>query len=243
MKPQAILRSEELLASTASSWTPITGRGYSIAERWLVRFCDGSTAFVKHAVNEHLAESLRAEHRIYAVEADFLPRLVGWDDSGLPILLLEDLSGDAVWPPPWSPDGIAAVLHALTEIASFRGPKSLVRLEDDDTPGWVEVAVDPKPFLSLGVRSTRWLDESLPTLLDATAETPLSGNALVQWTCAATTSASVTGEQFCSTGIKPYSATHSLTWPSGCPASRLKVALHPKRSLKTSLASARSQPS
>ena len=79
----------------------IHGGGYTLMEHWLVEL-DDERAFAKIAVDEPTAGYVRDEYRVYsAVEASFMPRLVGWDDDGKrPILVLEDLTG-AHWPPPW----------------------------------------------------------------------------------------------------------------------------------------------
>lgn len=181
MQPDAIRQAERVLGRTAESWSPIVGRGYSIAERWIVRMADGTSVFVKHAVDEQTAEALRAEHRVYAtVKGSFLPCLLGWEDEGmLPVLVLEDLSAGATWPPPWSAPSVAAVVSTLAELAADRPPEGLVRLEDDQTPGWPEVAADPDPFLQLNLCSYQWLETVLPTLLSASATTPLKGEALL----------------------------------------------------------------
>ena len=80
-------------------------RGFTAAERWVVRLSDGSSRFVKIAAGNRTAAWLRAEYRVYSqLDAAFLPQLLGWsDDARSPVLVLEDLS-DAQWPPPWEPE-------------------------------------------------------------------------------------------------------------------------------------------
>jgi hypothetical protein len=179
MKPAAVVRAEALLGAEAASWTRAAG-GYTHNERWIVRFDDGGSAFVKGAVDEMSGEWLRAEYRVYReVRGNFLPRLIGWDGGDPPVLVIEDLSaGD--WPPPWSRADIDAVLAALAEIAVTPPPASLPRAEEWREAGsWEAVARDPDPFLSLGLCSRAWLDASLPALLTATEATPFAGDALV----------------------------------------------------------------
>ncbi len=96
-------------------------RGYTPAERWVVRLSDGSSAFVKGAVDGGTAGGLRTEHRVYStIEAGYLPESIGWDDDGVsPVLLLEDLSS-AYWPPPWRPGDVELVLDALAKVRSKR---------------------------------------------------------------------------------------------------------------------------
>ena len=106
-------RLANLIGRQPASWSSV-GRGYTPAERWVVAFDDGSTAFVKIGVTPDTSEWLRVEHRMYSrTEASWLPEFVGWDDDGdAPILVLENLSG-ARWPPPWEPGNVDAVLKAL----------------------------------------------------------------------------------------------------------------------------------
>ena len=69
---------------------------------WCVELADGRRAFVKVALDEAAAEWLRQEHRVYsAVEAPFIPELLGWHDGEQTLLAIADLS-DAHWPPPWT---------------------------------------------------------------------------------------------------------------------------------------------
>jgi hypothetical protein len=61
----------------------LTGRGYTLIERWLVELPDGSRAFAKLAVDEPTAGFLRDEQRVYeGLQAGYLPRLLRWDDDG-----------------------------------------------------------------------------------------------------------------------------------------------------------------
>src|SRR5205823_14944321 len=72
--------------------------GYTTADRFSVELANGSRAFVKSAVEPLLADWLRREYEVYAaLEASFIPKLLGWDDDGeRALLVLEDLS-DAEW--------------------------------------------------------------------------------------------------------------------------------------------------
>jgi Ser/Thr protein kinase RdoA (MazF antagonist) len=125
---------------------------------------------------------LRKEHRIYRdVAGPYMPRLVGWDADGQhPLLALEALV-DVHWPPPWSSDDVAAVREALAQIAATPPPSDLPRAEDllDPLSDWETVRDDPDPFLSTGLVSRTWLEESWPTLRLAAAEAPVAGDALL----------------------------------------------------------------
>src|SRR5262249_57464010 len=72
--------------------------GLSAARRFVVRFADGSSAFVKAAVDDSTEGWLRTEYEILSsVEGSFVPRLLAWMDDQRPVLLVEDLGG-AHWP-------------------------------------------------------------------------------------------------------------------------------------------------
>ena len=94
-------RLAKLMGRRPVSWLRID-RGYIPAERSVVRFDDGSSAFAKIGTTLDTSEWLRFKHRMYSqTTASWLPKLLGWDDDDdTPILALEDLSG-AHWPPPW----------------------------------------------------------------------------------------------------------------------------------------------
>src|SRR2546423_5791636 len=108
--PEAVLGGARLLRAEPVGWTRAL-RGYTPAERWVVRFADGSSAFFKAATNERTAETLRAERHVYAsLEAAFMARMLGWEDGDLPLIALEDL-GHAHWPPPWSERQVGRALE------------------------------------------------------------------------------------------------------------------------------------
>lgn len=155
------------------------------AARWIVGEGDGPgsrdrTAFVKIGATSLTAEWTRTEYRNYrALDGPFLPHLLGFDDDGeRPALAIEDLS-DAVWPPPWTDDRVAAVLDALAEIREAPPPADVVPWVPDGAALWEVVAANPAPFLALGLCSANWLRDALPELTAAAAVAPLMGNALI----------------------------------------------------------------
>ena len=182
-------RLEALKRSAPISWQRIE-RGYTPAERWLVRFSDGSSAFAKVGASPLTSDSLRVEHHRYQqLHTHFMPRLLGFDaDLERPILLLEDLSS-ARWPPPWQQGDVERVVETLRQVAATRPlPEDLPSLEEefgvsgsDDraSSGWGAVMRDPGAFLSLGLCSTDWLSRAQQRLLDAQNEAVLSGDDLV----------------------------------------------------------------
>ncbi|HEU4535954.1 MAG TPA: hypothetical protein VFS00_17640, partial [Polyangiaceae bacterium] len=167
-----------------ASWSKVE-RGYTPAERWLVSFDDGSSAFAKVGTTPLTAGWLRDESRWYArLQGDFLPRVYGFsDDPERPALLLEDLS-HARWPPPWLPGDPERVLATLERVASTRPlPDDLPPVESmrPEIWSWSDVARDPAPFLSLGLCSAAWLERALPTLLAAQAAAEFGGDDLLHF--------------------------------------------------------------
>src|SRR6185312_5054330 len=79
-----------LLGARPIEWHPVAG-GYTSAGRWRVRLDSGVTAFVKAGTSAQTAGWLRDEYRVYRqIRQDFLPQLLGWDDSDdAPLLILE----------------------------------------------------------------------------------------------------------------------------------------------------------
>jgi len=169
------------VGSRPLAWQPVSG-GYTATRRGVVRLEDGRSVFVKAANEELDAGWLRAEHRIYtSLRGDFLPKLQGFDDDGeQPVLVLDDLSGSFVVPP-WSPDAVAAVRAALDSLAATAPPDGLPRLDDYGFRliGWMAVAKDPEPFLSLRLCTPAWLDRALPALVAASESCVLAGEQLL----------------------------------------------------------------
>jgi hypothetical protein len=157
-------------------------RGYAMAFHAIAELDDGSTAFVKAGAEEITSVFLHDELRFYlAVQAPFMPRLLGYDDGDPPFLVLEDLS-DSRWPPPWDDEAIAQVRDALAELCRVPAPEWVTSITEEREwllGGWAAIEADPRPFLSLGFRSASWLDEALPALRGAAESAPIEGTALV----------------------------------------------------------------
>ncbi len=170
----------ELLGSPVVDRRRAAG-GYTPAERWVVQLADGRSVFVKAAVNDLTALWLRKEYRMYSgLRAPFMAELLGWaDEDGLPMLLLEDLSGCA-WPPPWSDERIGSVLAMLEQVAATPPPTWLTPSSEADwiADGWARVAEDPAPLLSTGIVSSSWLETALPVLLDVAGPDVIAGDRL-----------------------------------------------------------------
>lgn len=147
---------------------------------WCVELADGRRAFVKVALDDAAAEWLRQEHRVYsAVEAPFIPELLGWHDGEQTLLAIADLS-DAHWPPPWTSGQIGAVRGALDELHATPPPDlPPIAAEREWLNGWELVAEDPEPLLSTGLCSPPWLEAALPGLLETGLTCVLAGEAFL----------------------------------------------------------------
>ncbi len=183
MNPEITERISAVLGQRPTRWRSATG-GYTAAERWICALDDGRSVFAKVAVDGRTAQWLREEYHVYQhVQAEYVPRLLGWDDHNedRPILLLEDLSG-AEWPPPWSEARIHRVLTLIEAVSATAPPPGLPRLADQKKAvfsGWATVAQDPRPLLSLGLCSAAWLVRSIERLVQAETEADVSGEALL----------------------------------------------------------------
>ncbi len=84
--------------------------GHTRATRGRVTLDSGDRVFIKMAGDKRTAAALRAEYLVYSsIRADWLPRLISWDDGDAPLLVLEDLS-DSRWPPPWPESEVKKLL-------------------------------------------------------------------------------------------------------------------------------------
>jgi len=163
---------------------PMVGHGGPSHRRWRVLFDDRPPAFAKIAAFDYVAEWLRLEHANYRALSGLpcIPDLLGWHDDGeSPALVIEDLS-EAAWPPPWSTEGVDAVLAALDEIQGTPPPAAI----DDDFgalfdihEGWDPMRADPTRALGLGVFDRAWFDRYADALAAAAAKAELGGGALL----------------------------------------------------------------
>jgi aminoglycoside phosphotransferase (APT) family kinase protein len=179
VKPEAVVRAERLLGGEAASWERVAYRGWSRNEHFTLALGDGTRAFVKEAALEPSTQWVRHERRVLEQldPAPYAPRVLAFEDGERPLLLLEDLTPEAHWPPPWRRGDVEAVLATLEEVAATR--------VDGIPPfaggwgGWAMVADDPAPFLSLGLASPAWLERALPSLVADEQAAPTAGDALL----------------------------------------------------------------
>lgn len=160
-------------------WTPRAG-GYSTAERYTVTLDDGRRVFVKSADAEHMAQWIRREHEVYAsLRGSFIAELIGFDDDGVqPLLVIEDLS-HADWGTQWTQERIEAVRTSLSELHGSPPPPNTESLRDAHPEllgRWRDVATDPEPFLSAGLRNRDWLDAHLDAIIDVADAAQVDGD-------------------------------------------------------------------
>jgi hypothetical protein len=166
----------------AASWQPAAAVAGG-NERFSVLLDDGRRVFVKAAESELLGAWLRREHEVYAhLRGSFIADLVAFEDDPMyPLLVLEDLS-DADWSVRWDDERVELVRAALTEIAASPPPPNTLSVRETFASlfgRWHDVANDPAPFLSTGIRSASWLERSLPALIAAADAAPVDGDDLL----------------------------------------------------------------
>ncbi|HLF72518.1 MAG TPA: aminoglycoside phosphotransferase family protein [Dehalococcoidia bacterium] len=186
--PDLARRVEALLHKRPVAWRRALG-GYTPAQRYVVTLDDGTSCFVKSAVDtEHspMATWLRAEYLVYSqIEASYIPRFLGWRDDGeTPLLVLEDLSS-AHWPPPWSDQQIDAIMTALHEMHRTNLHSGWRRTADivPDLHAWTWGALHDNvdAFLKLGLCSRDWLEANLPALEEAARAVTFEGDDFVHF--------------------------------------------------------------
>jgi hypothetical protein len=178
-------RVAELARMRPVSWRRPVG-GYSRAHRWIVGFEDGRSCFAKAGASAFTARAIRAEFdKVYSqIDAEFIPRLIAYeDDAASPLILLEDLSvGD--WPPPWSADRVQQVLETLALVHASKLPSRLAPFDLEAwlrEASWRTVASDPRGFLGLSLCSEDWLSRALPILTKGESSAPCQGDSFLHF--------------------------------------------------------------
>jgi aminoglycoside phosphotransferase (APT) family kinase protein len=159
--------------------------GLSSAQCFVVRLADGSSIFVKAAVDETTERQLRFEHEILcSVSGEFVPRPLAWVEAGdRPVLVVEDLSA-AHWPADrfpvtWKPGQFDLLFETLRQVAETTPPRSLPPAEAAFEAQWPAIAREADRFLALGLCSATWFRAAIDRLVEVEAAVPLAGNALV----------------------------------------------------------------
>jgi hypothetical protein len=176
-------RIENLIGKKIIDWYIPQG-GFSQAFRFVVKFSQDFSVFVKVGTDEKTAIALRKEVEIYSyLNGHLSPRLLAWEeDVEAPLIITEDLS-HAEWQPQWSSEKVQLVLNSLKNISAIDPPLNLPNLEDirKKFVGWRIVAENPDYFLSLGLCSAKWLGKELLKLIEAEDNLNLGGSKLVHF--------------------------------------------------------------
>jgi aminoglycoside phosphotransferase (APT) family kinase protein len=168
---------EEALGAAPASWRPVDTGGYTRSRAWRVETPD-ARVFAKQAEDAGSLHMLRREAAVYrGVQGSFLPSFVGFADSGETALLAIEYLHDVHWPPPYPTD--AAPLFEALELVAATEPPAELPAQGPWSSRWERVAADPAPFLSLGLCTRDWLDESSERLIDAESHADFVGPDLV----------------------------------------------------------------
>jgi hypothetical protein len=153
--------------------------GYTTARRLVATLSDGTTWFVKAAVDAPTTRWLVAERRAYETlgTVPFAPSFVGADDC---VLVLEDLR-HGHWPPPWRPGDIDRVLATLDDLSSTVAPDwaEPVSSARGGLRRWATLADEPATVVAHRTCTFEWLERALPVLIDAERAAPLDGDGIV----------------------------------------------------------------
>lgn len=161
--------------------TPMDEGAYSFAGRWIVRWGDGRSAFVKAEWQHHDGlGGINAEHAIYStIQASCLPRLIAYSPltgSEPGVLLTEDLSS-ARWGVPLEPRDAEMFLAAVDELETVNPPHGTRPVGEGRR--WPSFLEDPAGVLATGLFDAAWLERNGPVLAGAEASVNPSGPALV----------------------------------------------------------------
>ncbi|WP_168207638.1 phosphotransferase [Microlunatus elymi] len=157
--PTVLVRVAAQLRKSVAGWER-PECGLSAAERWVARFSDGSSVFVKAATDELTAGWLRNESdALQTAGTRFGPEVVGWlSDDEFPVLITQDLS-DGYWPAgtgtvQWRQGDMDIVLHDLGQLSSLAG----VELSPipEVAPHW-EGLLAGDALIGAGLCSPRWI--------------------------------------------------------------------------------------
>ncbi|GAB3758191.1 phosphotransferase [Microlunatus parietis] len=152
---------------------------------FVVTFHDGSTAFVKSAVDDQSASLIRNEHEVIStVGSDLVPSELAWlDDGERPVLVIEDLSS-AHWPADhepvnWKPGQFDLMFAALNRVAELPPPPSLPSAPPPSAQNWPLITEDVEAFMTLGLCSRKWFNAAVNGLAAAERDADQRGEALV----------------------------------------------------------------
>lgn len=142
-----------------------------------VHLVGGGSVVVKVATDARTATDIGFEHRVLATYAlDCMPRVVGFSEASLPMLVLEDLS-DAHWPPPW-PD-VDALFATIDQLEAVQAGAEMPPLRNDRLPTWEAVMANRDAVAKLGNVSEDWLEHVAPVLSRSASQASVEGDSLV----------------------------------------------------------------
>ncbi|MCO5218804.1 MAG: aminoglycoside phosphotransferase family protein [Thermomicrobiales bacterium] len=154
-----------LTVGTALEKRPVSWQrpecGLTAAERWVVQFDDGTSAFVKAATDANTTSWLVNErHVLELVGSRFAPTSVAWLEEDFPILVTEDMSA-GYWPAGtgethWRDGDIDAVIATLVQLRDVSVDGTLNRLPEPRTV-WHDLLPNPALHQS-GLCSSQWLE-------------------------------------------------------------------------------------
>ena len=137
--------------------------GLSAAERFIVLFDDGSSAFVKAATDEQTDAWIRQEQAaLDAVGGHLGPMIVAFEpEPGSALLITEDLSS-GYWPThdhrvDWRAGDVDALLDTLKTLGGLSVPPSLGPIVDWPSPQWADV-FRSGVLVAAGLCSTQWAE-------------------------------------------------------------------------------------
>ena len=181
---EILSRIEKLIHTKIRSYSVVEG-GYTQATRLLCK-TDTTSFFAKAGSTPDTCKYIQREIQVYRkVSGPFMPKVMAWQEHETePILIIEDLS-DHHWPPPWDDRQIDLVLSQLAIMHDTKTelePFSKVHGENMARgSGWLKVAENPEPFLSIGIADEKWLSKSLPLLISNADNCRVEGNSLTHW--------------------------------------------------------------
>jgi hypothetical protein len=171
---------ERLLGRRVLRSRSVPRGGWSIARRGVFELDGGETVFAKMGDVPDTIAAIRAECEVYPrLTGPFVPRCLAADPEQA-VLVLEDLSA-STWPPPWTPDLLAALEYLFIELAATAADPSLPTLADRlrEWGAWELVTTEPSALLASGLVSAAWLDQCLQPLLDAQSRGLTEGDSLL----------------------------------------------------------------
>ncbi|WP_344154169.1 phosphotransferase [Kribbella yunnanensis] len=167
--------------------------GLSDAQRFVVTLPDGSSVFVKAAVDDQTQQWLETELAAMSAARDFAPEVIAVTAAaGRPVLVTESLHDRAYWPAGvfetpggggqevlWKPGHVERLFDALDRLAKVTPPPVLPPLESVYRPQWELISEEPDRFHALGLAGPGWLDSALPELVAAEKALDLRGATFV----------------------------------------------------------------